>query len=330
MKVTFRLIMPIAVVFLLVLMPLIVRSRQVQHVAILFLIFAGLGTSWNLIGGYGGQLSLGHAAFFGAGAYTVSILWAMKGVSFWLALLCGMGVATGISILVGAMAFRLRGPYFALATLALAELLRIVAETWHSLTLGAEGIVTTGLRLRIQFLGADLDLTSKVPFYYFFLVALMVTFAATMYVRHGKVGLQLLAIRDDEDAACSVGVKAGRVKLSVLALSAALTSLIGGIYAPYIGFVAPTNTFGVDRSVEIALVALIGGAAKLLGPIIGSLFVVTISELLRAWLPFSHRLVYGILLIIVVLKMRGGIVGFIEKFIDVRGVRYHDSTRSTG
>ena len=278
--------------------PLIVRSDYVFQVLFRVSLFAALGLAWNLVGGYAGQLSLGHAAYFGVGAYGLA-LFSRAGMHPWPALFLAVLLAVLFAALIGGVSFRLRGPYFTLATIAFAEVLRLGAKNLVTITGGDVGLPVPGLF--VKSFGRSL-----------YLAAVLLTAVAlgiTAWVSRSRFGYYLMAIREDEDTALSVGVNAARCKLWVLLISAALTALGGGLYGSLFLFIVPDQVFSIDISVEMAIVAMLGGAGTILGPLIGSLILESAAELLKNLFHEAHLLIYGLLLVLVVLFLPEGIVG---------------------
>ena len=278
--------------------PLIVRSDYVFQVLFRVSLFAALGLAWNLVGGYAGQLSLGHAAYFGVGAYGLA-LFSRAGIHPWPALFLAVLLAVLFAALIGGVSFRLRGPYFTLATIAFAEVLRLGAKNLVTITGGDVGLPVPGLF--VKSFGRSL-----------YLAAVLLTAVAlgiTAWVSRSRFGYYLMAIREDEDTALSVGVNAARCKLWVLLISAALTALGGGLYGSLFLFIVPDQVFSIDISVEMAIVAMLGGAGTILGPLIGSLILESAAELLKNLFHEAHLLIYGMLLVLVVLFLPEGIVG---------------------
>ncbi len=278
--------------------PLVVRSDYLFQVLFRVSLFAALGLAWNLVGGYAGQLSLGHAAYFGVGAYGLALFF-RAGMHPWLALFLAVVLAVLFAALIGGVSFRLRGPYFTLSTIAFAEVLRLAAKNLVTLTGGDVGLPVPGL-FATSF-GRSL-----------YLAAVLLTAAAlgiTAWVSRSKFGYYLMAIREDEDTALSVGVNAARSKLWVLLISAALTALGGGLYGSLFLFIVPDQVFSIDISVEMAIVAMLGGAGTILGPLIGSAILETAAELLKNLFHEAHLLIYGILIVLVVLFLPEGIAG---------------------
>jgi len=295
-------------VFLLV-APFIVEARYAQHVLILILLYVALGSAWNILGGLAGQLSLGHAAFFGIGAYTAAIIASKSALSPWWAIVLGPVVVLPIALIVGWVCFRLRGPYFTLATIAAGEMVRIVALNWRELTGGAVGVV---IRPSV-FSG-----TSKIPYYYVILAIAALTVALSAAISRRKVGYFFMAIREDEETAESIGINTTRYKLAALSLSATLASVAGAFYANYFLFVDPTIVLPLSLSVEIVLIAIIGGLGTVAGPAVGAVLLKLASEAFRnltAGTKYeqAHVLIYGALLVIVILFMPGGLMGGFQK-----------------
>jgi len=286
-------------------------SPYVVHILVLILFFAYLGTAWNILGGYAGQFSFGHAAFFGLGAYTSTLLLVRAGVSPWLGFWAGGLVAAAFGCFAGYLAFRygLRGPYFALVTLAFAEMLRLIAVNWMGIG-GPMGILIPlppggDSWWRLQF-------REKLPYYYVMLGLLALVLWLTRRLERSRLGYTLAAIRENEDAAEASGVDTQRAKLAAMALSSFLTALGGTFYAQYFSFVDPTLAFGVPVSVEILLRPIVGGPGTLVGPLLGSLVLTPLSELTR-WAirgrPGVDVMIYGAILVLVITFLPRGLVG---------------------
>src|SRR5262249_17376881 len=262
---------------------------------------------WNLISGYGGQLSAGHAAFVGVGAYTTTLLAMHAGVSPWLGMFAGGALAAVLGAVVGFLGFRfgLRGFYFVLLTVAFAEVCRIVALNTDAVG-GAIG-------LYIQFTGNpwQLHFPDNRGYYYVALAFLLAATGVAALVERSRLGAYLTAIREDEDAAEALGVDTRSVKLVAIVLSAFLTGLGGAFYANYLFSIQPNAPFGIPLSVEITLRPFVGGSGALLGPILGSFILSPLAELSRSYfarsgLVGSHLVVYGLLLIGIVLFLPHG------------------------
>ncbi|MBI3015487.1 MAG: branched-chain amino acid ABC transporter permease [Candidatus Tectomicrobia bacterium] len=270
--------------------------------AIFFFVWVILGSSWNLLGGYGGQVSFGHAAFFGVGAYTSSLLFVKAGISPWIGMVLGGVAGALLSIPIGWICFRLRGPFFALSVLALSEALRLVALNWRSLTEGAVGILLPPVFL------------SKVPFYYIGLGIVLITLWVISVATSSKLGFYLVAVREDQDAAEALGINTTGTKIKALIISAFFTGMAGSFYANYMGYIDPPIVFSiVDVSIAMILVAVLGGVGTLGGPVVGAFIVVIASEIMRSVFAAANLLIYGILIILVILFLPEGIVGSLQK-----------------
>lgn len=286
------------------LLPLVVRSDYQLQVLFRIYLFAALGLAWNLVGGYAGQLSLGHAAYFGAGAYGLA-LFTRAGVPVWATVVLLVGLAMVFALLIGGVSFRLRGPYFALSTIAFAEVLHAAAKNLPSVTGGDVGVPVPAL------FHTHVNRS-------FYLCAVLLTAAATaatVMISRARFGYYLMAIREDQDTALSVGVNATRTKLYALLLSAAFTALAGALYGSLFLFIVPDQVLSIDISNEIAIVAMLGGAGTLAGPMVGAVVLESASEVFKTIFQEAHLLIYGLLLIVVVLFLPEGIVGGVEAIL---------------
>ncbi|MGA8320535.1 MAG: branched-chain amino acid ABC transporter permease, partial [Xanthobacteraceae bacterium] len=268
---------------LAVVLPLVVTSRFAIDILIRVLLFAFIGVAWNLMGGYAKQLSLGHAAYFGLGAYTSTILEIKFGISPWIGMFVGGVVAMLASLPIGALCFRLRGPYFAIATIATAQVLMLLFLKFRDFAWGAEG--TT-----IPNLGSDplmMQFDAKAAYYYIALALLVAGLVITHRIERSWMGYYLVAIGEDEDAAEAIGVNVPKIKRDIYLISAFLTALAGTFYIQYIYFIDPNTAFSFNISVEAALVSIVGGIGTLWGPVIGTALLEGTSALLQSWLGSS-------------------------------------------
>jgi len=273
--------------------PRVARSDSVLNFLFLVLLSVALAPIWNIVAGYAGQVNLGHAAFFGLGALTTRSLWS-AGAPVSLAMAAGAGVATAGALLIGAVAFRLRGAYFAIGTLALGEILRITVGNVLSevSTLPAATIARYRLADR----------------YYLALALAVLTLGAVWALARSRAGLGMQAIREDEEAAEASGVNALGLKLLALALSTALAGLAGGLFAYYHISYYPSHPFGPHWTFDALLITYIGGVGTLHGPVLGAIFYVFLKEYLAIrWVDF-HLLIFGALFIAIVLLLPGGLV----------------------
>lgn len=288
-----------ALLAILASVPILLPNPYILSVLVLVFFYITLSTAWNLLGGFAGQVSLGHAAFMGIGAYTVAILGERFGISPWLGVPAGTLLAVAFAYPFGLICFRLRGVYFILVTLAIAEVLRELSLYWVDLTKGARGLTVLPLY----------DGMGKGPWYWMALSLALASIAIAYVVTRSKLGLNLLAIREDEDAAASVGIDPAQTKLTALALSVFLTGLAGSFYGSYIRYIDPDVVFGIRFSMEMIFMPIIGGAGTLLGPLVGAIFLALTAEYFRGVFKDAYLLVYGVLLVAVIMVLPGGIMG---------------------
>jgi branched-chain amino acid transport system permease protein len=301
----------------LIIFPQIVQNPFVLHLLIMVLFYAALGGAWNIIGGFAGQLSLGHAAFFGVGAYSCVLLNLYAGLNPWAGMVVGMLITSVFAAAISYPSFRLRGPFFTLVTIAFAEVLRILVIYFKDFTKGSAGITIP------QKMGlANFAFREKEPYLYIALSFASGVFLISYFIEKSRFGYHLIALREDEDAAESLGVNTSRTKLKAAVLSAALTSIGGVFYAQYILFIEPYSEFSLDLSIQFALVPMIGGMGTAAGPIIGSFVLTPLQELLRSWLGGRyaglHLVIYGCILMLVVIFMPQGILGLIKRTLGPR------------
>jgi branched-chain amino acid transport system permease protein len=297
--------------------PFIFQARYAQHVLILVFLYVTLGSAWNVLGGFAGQLSLGHAAFFGIGAYSAAIIASKSALSPWWGLVAGPVVVLPVALAVGWICFRLRGPYFTLSTIAVGEMVRLVALNWRDLTGGAVGVVISP---------SILSGTNKAPYYYIILVIAAGTVALCYLISRRKLGYFLMAIREDEETAESIGIDTTRYKLTALAISASITALAGAFYANYFLFVEPTVVLPLILSVEIVLMAIVGGLGTVAGPVLGAVLLKLSSEIFRNVFEQANLLIYGALLIAVILFMPDGLIGGFQKLLKSRMRKEQDAS----
>jgi branched-chain amino acid transport system permease protein len=264
--------------------------------------------AWNIVGGYAGQLSLGHAVFYGIGGYTATLLTQNFGISPWFGMLAGAAISGAVAILISYPTLRLRGPFFALATIAILEVVRLLVIHEESWTGGSSGI---SLPLNIGW--TWIVFREKVNYVIIaFGLFLLVTWAS-WYIRKSRIGHYLIAIREREDAALAVGIHTVRMKIIAAVVSAMLTSTIGTFHITYLTFVDPSSAFSLELSIQVAMFALIGGLGTVAGPIAGTFLVLPIAELARGWLSSvgngMHGLIYGLILVAVVLTIPRGLAG---------------------
>jgi branched-chain amino acid transport system permease protein len=284
-------------------LPLVIRSATYLHILVLLFFYAYLTTSWNLVGGFAGVLPLGHAAFVGIGAYSSTILFLQYGISPWLGMLVGGVIATLAGILIGLPTFKMRGAYFALATIAFAEGFRVIVENVDHLgpfkINGPRGLqippLDTGL--------ANFLFASKEPYYYIILIMLVAVLFLTYLISRSKLGYYLNAGGEEPEAAMALGVNVARAKLIAMAMSSFLTALAGTFYAQFTLYIHPKSIISLDLSFEIAFIALIGGRGSIAGPILGALLLRPVGDFSRIYfgdsLPGMHLVIFGLVLILV-------------------------------
>ncbi len=303
----------ILIIIFLVLLYFIPLPIYLTHVLIITLLYAFFGTSWNLLCGYGGQLSLGYAAFTSVGAYTTLLLYRLFDLSPWAGMILGGLLSTLIMAIIAYPCFRfgIRGPYFTLASIAVAEILRDMLTTLRELTGGS-----SGLSLPYQPTSFKLFQFDDKKEYYLVILAFWIL--SIIIVRSLKrLKYYLVAVREDEDAAAALGISVNKTLLTAALISAFLTSIGGAFYAQYFRYIEPDSIAGMGLSVSIALISVVGGVSTLFGPSIGALILVPISEYLRisfgANFAGLHLIIYGILLIITIMFLPDGIISIFSK-----------------
>jgi len=295
-------------------LPLVVTNAFALDICIRVFQFAFIGVAWNLLGGYAQQLSLGHAAYFGLGAYTSTLLLIRAGVSPWIGMIAGGIVAALASLPIGALCFRLSGPYFAIATIGTAQTLMLLFLKFRDFAWGAVGTTIPNLGnspLMMQF-------ASKATYYYLALGLLAVGLAITYWVGRSWLGYYLVAVGEDQRAAEAVGVNVPRIKRDIYLVSAFLTGLAGTFYVQYIYFIDPNTAFSFNVSVEAALVSIVGGIGTLWGPVLGSALLEPASALLQSWLGGGAHAgvqlaLYSVTLIVVILWRPTGLLGAVTE-----------------
>lgn len=295
---------------LFLIFPLVIRSSYYQHLVIIIFMWVIIGSSWNLLAGYTGQVSFGHAIFFGVGAYTAGIFATKLGISAWWGMAFGGFFSMLIGLFVGWVCFRLRGPYFALATLAGGEIIRLIATNWESLTDGMVGI------LIIQ------TFKSKLPYYYIAFVLALSCIYTIRLIMKSKWGYYFVSIRENEDAAASMGINTTLYKNVSLLVSSFFTGMAGAFYMNYMAFIDPQVVFSLHFiSIMAILVGIVGGVATIWGPAVGAFVMVGLQETFRSsffglapkWISQAHALVFGLLVIFVIMFLANGIVGDWDK-----------------
>lgn len=293
--------------------PLLLEAHRI-HMLIQILLFAYVSYCWNILGGFAGQLSFGHALFMAVGAYTSTLLMLKLGISPWLGMIAGGFIASALGIFIGFLSFRygIKGTYFSLVTLAFTEIARIVALNTESIG-GALGLyipIKTNDFWQIKFV-------EKSHYYYLMLAFVLMVMGVTAWLERSKTGHRLVAIRENEEAAQALGINLLRYKLFATALSAFLTAFGGTLYAHYVTFIDPNTLLNMNMALEITIYSIVGGVGTLFGPLLGAAFLVPIAETVRASLGKSyagvHLVIYGAVLMAVILFARDGLVGLIKQ-----------------
>jgi branched-chain amino acid transport system permease protein len=306
-------------VILLLLYPVFFTLPFPRHLMIMIFLYATLGLAWNMIGGYAGQISLGHAVYFGAGAYTSTLMLMKLGVTPWVGMLVGGLISIGLAFIIGYPCFKLAGHYFAIATIAIGEIAQQLMLNWD----WAGGAIGLTLPLLPEsFLHLEFHST-KVPYYYIAFGILALTLLTTYWIDHSKLGYYFKAIKGDLEAARSLGINVSRYKFYALALSAFFTSLCGSFYAQYVLFIDPDSVFPLMLSVIVCLVATLGGVGTVWGPVIGAFILIPISEFTRIQFGGGGKgtdlIIYGFLIMVISIYQPFGVIGISKFFKKRRG-----------
>ncbi|WP_019998976.1 branched-chain amino acid ABC transporter permease [Aureimonas ureilytica] len=304
---------PLGLVALLALAPVATQSNVVLNFLIVTLIISIVAQAWNLLGGFGGQFSFGHAAFFGMGAY-VSALWQMRlGLDAWSGLAVAVAAGAALAFAIGFLAFRagLRGSYFALVTLAFAEVFRVLTNS-VDFTGGAAGLL---LPLKIG--AGNLQFSDRTYFYWLVLLFVAIGLLGVTAIRRSRFGAQLVALRENEEAASALGVDVLSVKLKAMALSGAMAAAAGVLYLQYFLYIDAQVVFGSWISVEALLASIVGGLGTVLGPVLGALALHGLGELAKALVggvPGIDLAFYGAVLLVAIAFMPGGLIGLAKRW----------------
>lgn len=298
-------------------LPLFTSSNVTLNFLTFALIIALAAQGWNILAGYGGQFSFGHAAFFGAGAYAIALMQVRFGINPWIALPLAVALGGLVGFLVGFLSFRakLRGSYFALVTLAFAEVFRILANAW-SFTGGAAGVLVP---LKVD--PGNLQFADKRALYWFCLAFVAAALVLTQAITRSRFGAWLVAVRENEEAAKALGVDTLRVKLQAITLSAMLTAAAGCLYAQKFLYLDANIAYGPWISVEALLAPIIGGIGTVFGPLVGAVALLGLGEItkqaLQSWTggaaPGVDLIIYGVLLILCVAFAPKGIMGIVSR-----------------
>ena len=300
------LVLAVALVF-----PFVFPSSFMVNFGVLALFYAFIGQSWNISGGFAGQLSFGHVAFFGAGAYASTIVQMRLGLSPWLGLPAAALAGAVVGWVIGVLSFRagLKGSYFALITLAFAEVLRIVS---NSVSITGGGL---GMLIPMKAGAANFQFAERSGFYFLILALTVLSIALAEWLKHSRFGAQLAAIRENEDAAMALGVNVFAEKVKVMMLSGAIGGLGGCFFAQYFLYIDPSIVFGTDKSVEMLLVSMIGGAGTVYGPLIGAVLLALVSDVTRVLTQIQglSLVLYGALLVVIIAFLPNGLVALFQR-----------------
>ncbi len=293
--------------------PLVLKARFQQHVLVLIVLYAVMAQAWNIMAGYAGMVSIGQAAFFGIGAYVSTVLFVQYKVNPWLGFIAA-GLATALfATIIGLPFSRLRGRYFAIGTIALAQMIKVVFENWPQVG-GATGIIID--MTKESFLNFQFH-SSKLGYYYIALGMLVAVVTFMYFMERSKMGFYFKAIRENEEVATGLGVNKTAYKLIAIAISAGITGMCGTILAQYQLYVEPAFVFDHSVSVTIALVAVFGGSGNIIGPLLGALILMPISELTRAWLGSGGTgvdlMIYGAFIVLICIYEPDGLMGIARK-----------------
>ncbi|WP_240374406.1 branched-chain amino acid ABC transporter permease [Bacillus piscicola] len=290
----------------LLILTLVFQERFFLDMLVMTFIWGAVASAWNITGGFAGQFSLGHAGFLGIGAYTSSILYVNFGISPWVGMLIGGLIAAGLAFLISMLCLRLKGPFFTLATIAFAELIFISATQLRGITQGS-----MGLSIPYEPGFANLIFEETKTYAILTFVFMVIVYFISSYIKRSKMGYYLTAIKEDHDAAESLGIDIRKLKTTSTCISAFLTAIGGTLLANYLLFIEPQNVLELQISIQIAMIAIVGGMNSPAGPIVGSMLLTPLEIILRGYatqIAGLHLLCFGLILILVVLFKPNGLV----------------------
>jgi branched-chain amino acid transport system permease protein len=301
----------LAVLAIAMAFPFVFPSSFMVNFGVMALFYAFIGQSWNISGGFAGQLSFGHVAFFGVGAYASTIMQLRFGWSPWLGLPVSALAGALVGGVIAVLSFRagLKGSYFALITLAFAEVLRIVT---NSVSFTGGGL---GLLIPMKASATNFQFAERIGFYFVILMLAALSVALAEWLRRSRFGAQLAAIRENEDSAKALGINVFREKVKVMLLSGAISGMGGCFFAQYFLYIDPLVVFGVDKSVEMLLVSMIGGAGTVYGPLVGALLLASISDITRVLTQIQglSLVLYGSLLVVIIAYLPNGLIDLFKR-----------------
>ncbi len=296
---------------LALLFPLVFSSPFMVNFGVLALFYAFIGQSWNIAGGFAGQLSFGHVAFFGVGAYASTIVQMRFGFNPWMGLPVSALAGAAAGWLIAVLSFRagLKGSYFALITLAFAEVFRIIS---NSVEITGGGL---GMLIPMKQTAANFQFGDRRVFYFIILALTVVSVALALWLKASRFGARLAAIRENEDSARALGINTFAEKTKIMMISGAIAGTGGCFFAQYFLYIDPSIAFGVDKSVEMLLVSMIGGAGTVYGPLIGAVLLAAVSEVTRAWFTIQglSLVLYGALLVVIIAYLPNGLIDLFER-----------------
>ncbi|MDD5170505.1 MAG: branched-chain amino acid ABC transporter permease [Syntrophales bacterium] len=293
--------------------PLLFQDPFPRHLLIMIMLYATMSIGWNIIGGYTGQVSFGNAAFFGVGAYTTAILLMNFGINPWLGMIAGCFLSVMLALIVGYPCFRLQGHYFAIATIAVGEIMMLVFTNWDY----AGGAVGIYLPIAEESLKNFVFNTTKIPYYYIMMAMFFLALAISWSFEKSRIGYYCRAIKDDPEGARSLGISIQRYKLIAFSLSAVITSMCGTFYAQYVLYIHPSSTIDLMMSIQLCIIVLIGGIGTLFGPVIGAFVFIPLTELTRVYLGSEGQgidmMIYAFLIIVIAILRPYGLLSLFQK-----------------
>jgi branched-chain amino acid transport system permease protein len=286
--------------------PVLVSNAFLLGIFTMMLFWAAAASAWNISGGYAGQFSLGHAAFFGIGAYTSTLLFTKAGISPWIGMLAGAGIATAFALLLAAVTMRLRGSFFVMSTLAAGAVLHILAINQRGLTSGTQGIV-----IPLSPAPGSMVFQDKAGYAYLAIGLATAVYLVARWIEASRFGYSLIAYRENDDAARALGIRTLRARILAFCLSAALTAITGTFHAQYFLYIDPDGVFSLTFSLQVALIAIVGGLGTALGPVVGALVVTPLGLMLQSYVgnavPGLHLFVYASIVMLVLLLLPEGV-----------------------
>ena len=297
----------------LLFLPWTTTNIHFHHVLIMFMLFATLSQAWNLLGGFAGQVSFGHATFFGIGAYAALVLLKKYDLSPWVGMLIGGGLSVVVAVVIGYPVFKLKGHYFAISTFAVAEIVERLFNNWDYVE-GAIGlpapVLPEGL---INFMWYK----TKIPYFYIAFVLFVLVLLLVYKITRSRMGFYFRAIKQSHEAAEGLGIDTTRYKLVAMMISAFLTAICGSFYAQYILYIDPPSVLSLDISIKMVLIAVLGGAGTIIGPILGAAILIPLSEYSRILLGGTGKgvdlIVFGALILVISVFQPQGVAGFFKK-----------------